>query len=140
MNSKTIIAGILGGICSFLMGWLLYGVLFKDIMAGMEGSATGVMRADDEMVFWALILGNLIMGILIAYIFSQWASINTLMGGLIGGATFGGLFATGYNFIFYGTTNVITLSGLFMDIVINIILWGVSSAIIGWWLGRSSSN
>lgn len=140
MNSKTIIAGILGGICSFLLGWLLYGVLFKDMMASMAGSATGVMRADDEMVFWALILGNLIMGILIAYIFSQWASINTFMGGLTGGATFSGLFAAGFNFIFYGTTNVMAFSGIFIDLVINIVMWGLTSAVIGWWLGRSSAN
>ena len=28
-------------------------------MKSTQGSATGVMRADEEMVWWALILGNL---------------------------------------------------------------------------------
>lgn len=137
MNSKTIIAGILGGICSFLLGWLLYGIVFKNMMADMMGSATGVMRSDSEMVFWALILGNLIIGCLVAYIFNFWASISTFMGGLTAGATIGLLFTLAFDLIFYATTNVTTISGIAVDVVINLLIWGISSGVVGWWLGRS---
>lgn len=137
MNSKTIIAGILGGICSFLLGWLLYGIVFKNMMADMMGSATGVMRSDSEMVFWALLLGNLLIGCLVAYIFNCWASISTFMGGLTGGATIGLLFTVAFDLIFYATTNVTTISGIAVDVVINLLIWAISSGVVGWWLGRS---
>ncbi|MBP8724936.1 MAG: hypothetical protein KBF37_10675 [Saprospiraceae bacterium] len=137
MNSKTIIAGILGGICSFLLGFVLYGMLLKDLFAGMAGSATGVMRTDEEMVWWALILGNLIIGFLVAYIFSQWAGISTFMGGLRGGAAMGLFFTAGFDFIFYGTTNVSQLSGTLLDMAVGVVMWGLASGVTGWWLGRS---
>ncbi len=137
MNSKTIIAGILGGICSFLLGWLLYGIVFKNMMADMMGSATGVMRSDSEMVFWALLLGNLLIGCLVAYIFNCWASISTFMGGLTAGATIGLLFTVAFDLILYATTNVTTISGIAVDVVINLLIWAISSGVVGWWLGRS---
>ncbi|MBK9107198.1 MAG: hypothetical protein IPM92_02150 [Saprospiraceae bacterium] len=137
MNSKIIIAGLLGGICSFLISSALYGMLLQETFASMCGSATGTMRSDDEIIFWALILGNLVIGYMVAYIFSTWANISTFMGGLIGGITMGVLFTAGYDFIFYGTTHVMSLNGILLDIVVNIIIWGVSSGVVGWWLGRS---
>lgn len=73
MNTKTIIAAIIGGVAAFLLGWLFYGMLLKDTMAGMMGSAQNVMKKDNEIIFWALILGNLVIGYLVAWIFSSWA-------------------------------------------------------------------
>lgn len=138
MNSKAIIAGVLGGITAFLLGWLFYGILLKDTFAGMMGSATGVMRADEEMIFWALGLGNIIIGILFAYIFSTWAGIKTFMGGLQGGAVLGFLFTAGYDFIGYGTSNMFILNGVLLDCVVGTIMTGISAGVVGWWLGRSN--
>ena len=56
MNTKTIVAGVIGGIVYFLLGWLIYGMLMSDFFEANSGSATGVMRADDEMIMWALAL------------------------------------------------------------------------------------
>ncbi|MBK8954875.1 MAG: hypothetical protein IPM34_04870 [Saprospiraceae bacterium] len=137
MNSKIIIAGILGGICSFVVSGLLYGNLLKETFATLCGPATGAIRADEDIIWWGLILGNLIIGYMVAYIFGTWAGISTFMGGLIGGITIGLLFTMGYDFIFYGTTHVMSLNGVFLDLVVNILIWGISSGVVGWWLGRS---
>lgn len=137
MNSNTIIAGVLGGICSFLVSFALYGFLLKDTFASMCGSATGTMKSDDEIIFWALLLGNLIIGYMVAYIFSTWAAISTFMGGLTGGVVMGLLFTAGYDFIAYGTTHMMTLNGVLLDLVVNIIIWGLASGVVGWWLGRA---
>lgn len=138
MNSKAIIAGVLGGITAFLLGWLFYGILLKDTFAGMMGSATGVMKPDEELIFWALVLGHLIIGILIAYIFSTWAGIKTFMGGLQGGAVLGLLFTAGYDFIMYGTSNMMGLNGVLLDCVVGTVMFGISAGVVGWWLGRSN--
>ncbi|MBK6545589.1 MAG: hypothetical protein IPO78_03700 [Saprospiraceae bacterium] len=138
MNTKTIIAAVIGGLSSFLLGWLFYGILFKDALAGMCGSATGVMRADDQMVFWALALGNVVIGYLVAYIFSNWAGINTFIGGAKAGALLGLLFSLGFDLIMYATSNITTLNGVFLDVLIQTIMWAISAAFVGWWLGRSA--
>lgn len=137
MNSKTIIAAVIGGLALFLLGWLLYGMLFKETLAGMTGSAGNWMRADDDLVFWALGLGNLIIAYLIAWIFSAWAGINTFGGGAQAGAMMGFLFALGFDMICYATSNMITLSGALLDVGISVVMWGIAGGLIGWWLGRS---
>jgi len=53
MNTKTIVAGVLAGVAYFLLGWLVYAELLESTFSGMQGSATGVMRPDSEMVRWA---------------------------------------------------------------------------------------
>jgi hypothetical protein len=137
MNSKTLIAAVIGGLALFLLGWLFYGILFQETLAGMVGSAGNVMRADDDLVFWALGLGNLIIGYLIAWIFSSWAGINTFGGGAQAGAMMGFLFALGFDMICYATSNMFILSGALLDIGISVVMWGIAGGLIGWWLGRS---
>jgi len=46
MNTKTLVAAVLGGLASFFGGWLLYGILLKSTMESMMGAATGVMKTD----------------------------------------------------------------------------------------------
>ena len=78
-TNKILISGLVSGIAVFLLGYLFYGVIFMNTMEGMTGTATGVMREMDAMVWWALIVGNLIWGFLLAYIFGMWANISTFM-------------------------------------------------------------
>jgi hypothetical protein len=140
MNTKTIIAAIIGGVAAFLLGWLFYGMLLKDTMAGMMGSAQNVMKKDNEIIFWALILGNLVIGYLVAWIFSSWAGITTFAGGATAGAMMGFLFTFSYDMMMYATTNTMQLSGALFDIVISTVIWAVSSGLVGWWLGRSATT
>ncbi|MBK8296972.1 MAG: DUF1761 domain-containing protein [Saprospiraceae bacterium] len=137
MNSKIIIAAVIGGLSSFLLGWLFYGILFKEALAGMAGSATNVMRADSEMVWWALIIGNLVIGYLVAFMWSSWAGITTFMGGAKAGAIIGFLFSFGWDMLMYGTTNCMQMSGALLDVMISTIMWAISAGLVGWWLGRS---
>ncbi len=136
MNTKTLIAAVIGGACSFLLGWLFYGIIFKDTLAGMAGSAQGVMKADSEMIFWALLLGNLLIAYLVTYVFSTWAGITTFAAGAQAGAMMGLLFTLGFDMVTYAVTNMMTLSGALLDVVISVIMWGISSGLVGWWLGR----
>lgn len=136
MNTKTLISGLLAGISYFLLGWLIYGVLLKDAMNNMGGSAVGVMRTESDMVMWALILGNLGFGMAMAYILGSWSGVTTFLGGAKAAAIIGFLFALGYDLIFYATTNVMALNGIFLDVAISTLMAAVAGGIIGWWLGR----
>ena len=139
MNSKIIIAAVIGGVAAFLLGFLFYNVLLKDMFAGLMGSVKNVMKPDSDIIYWALILGNLIIGYLVAWIFSTWAGIITFAGGAKAGAMMGLLFTIGYDMTSYGVYNMFQLNGVMLDIIVNIVIWTISSGLVGWWLGRSTT-
>ena len=135
-TNKILISGLVSGIAVFLMGYLLYGVIFMSTMETMTGSASGVMKEMDAMVWWALIIGNLLWGFLLAYIFGMWANISTFMGGLKGGATVGLLIGAAFDLTMFATANIMTLSGTILDIVIMTVMMGIGGGVAGWMLGR----
>lgn len=135
MNTKMLVAGLLGGVGFFLLGWLLYGILLLDTMASYSNSAC--MRSDDDMSIPLLLVGNLIQGFLIAYIYSQWASISTFATGLQRGALIGFLLSMALNCIWYATSTVMTeFTGVIIDVAVSTVIWGLVGGIVGWWLGR----
>ena len=140
MNAKTLIAAMLGGISSFLLGGFLYGFLFRSTLEGLAGSATNVWRPNDEIILWALLLGNLIIGYLVAFIFTNWAGSSTFTGGLKAGAIIGGLYALGFDLLSYGTSQVFQLGGALLDVGLSIVIWALSSGVVGWWLGLRAAK
>ena len=134
-NNKILVAGLIGGIVAFVMGFLLYGMLFNDFFKSNGGSATGVERGQEDIVWWAMVIGHLAFGILIAIIYGRWANISTAATGAKSGAILGALIGL-VGFIDYGVTNVSNLSA----VCVNVVLMAVNTAIIGaavaWWLGR----
>ncbi|MBK7409351.1 MAG: hypothetical protein IPJ40_15695 [Saprospirales bacterium] len=102
-TSKLLMAGVAGGVTYFILGFLLYGLLLMDFFTK---NATNDVSRGDGMVWWSLILGNLFVGFLLAYIFGQWASIKNFMGGLMGGAIVGFLFSGAIDFSMYGTSGL----------------------------------
>ena len=136
MNTKTIVAGVIGGIAFYLLGWLFYGMLLMDFFEANSGTATGVMREPDEMVMWSLILGHLVWGYLLAYIFNHWANISTWDGGAKAGALLGVLMSMSMGMVWYGTSNIGTMLSGAADVVVSGVMSAIAGAIIGWWLGR----
>lgn len=131
-TTKMLISGIAGGIAAFFAGWIIYGMLLMDFMAQNSGTATGVMRANTEMVWWALIAGNLFTGILYSYIFNRWANIGTLSAGLSAGAIIGLLMAAAFDLTMYGTSNILALNGVWVDIAASAVLGAITGAVVGW--------
>jgi hypothetical protein len=75
MNVKNfIVGGIVGGIVDFLMGWLVWGILLKDVMPKPEGAGP------ENMMF--IFLGCMCFGFLISYVFSQGQGISQCVPGI----------------------------------------------------------
>ncbi|MDZ4747411.1 MAG: hypothetical protein SH808_02925 [Saprospiraceae bacterium] len=135
MNTKMLVAGLMGGVGFFLLGWILYGMLLMDTMASYSNAAC--MRAEEDMNMPLLVVGNLIQGFFVAYIFSNWASISTFATGLQRGAFIGFLISLAMNCIWYATSTVMTdFTGAIIDIIVVTVMWGIVGGIVGWWLGR----
>lgn len=139
MNTKTLIAGLLGGIAYFFLGWLLYGMLLASTFENLKGSAQGVSRSDEEMIIWSLAIGNLAMGLAMAYILNHWAKVSTVQTAAINAATVGLMLCLGMDLMWYATTNIMTLGGVLLDVVVFTAMSAIAGAVIGWWLGRSAS-
>jgi hypothetical protein len=138
MTAKSqILATIVGFIVIFLLGWLLYGILLMDFYAANSGAATNVSRSEDEMVWWALILGNLLQTYFLVFVFSRWAGISTFSGGLKGGLIIGFLIGLAFNLTMFGTTNLMNLTAVIVDPFVSAIMMGITGGVVGMMLGRN---
>ncbi len=133
---KFFISGLVGGVATFFAGFLIYVVILGSTLAANMGSATGVMKGDDQMVWWSLILGSLFMGLTQSYIFNKWANINKLLDGLTTGAFISFLIACGFDFTMYGNSNLLTLNGTFIDILASTALGAITGATVGFMNGK----
>ncbi len=122
MNAKIfLVSGIVGGIVSYLLGWILYGIVFMD-----QFPVTG------EMNMIMIALGSLVWGLFVAYIFTKWAHISTWSTGLQAGAVIG-LFLALYYDIFYNSmkaTTDIKWPTMGLDILITIVITAITGAVI----------
>ena len=134
MNSnKTLLAGLVGGLAHFLLGWAVWGGLLASFFARNAGTATGVSKATPEM--WAIALGSLALGFLLSYIYGRWAGITTFKTGAIAGLIIGLLMGAFYDLIAYGTTNLMNLTAVLADIVVSGIVTAIVGGIVGLALG-----
>ena len=122
MKTKNfLVSGVAGGITAFLLGWLLYGILFKETFPQPDETPNTMLL---------IALGSLTFGFFIAYIFVKWAQISTLSTGLKAGAVIG-LFIELYFGLFHMVMNPDTTFQLFaLDVVLTIIMGAIVGAII----------
>ncbi|MFQ5448795.1 MAG: hypothetical protein ACE5FF_17870, partial [Saprospiraceae bacterium] len=124
-NTKILVAGVIGAVAAFILGFLIYGMA----LSGFYDShmAEGYMRADSEIVWWAMIVGNLAWGMLFALIYGRWASISTFATGAKAGAVIGALVALTYNMTSYAMSTMMDITITLADVVVTAVL----AAIIG---------
>lgn len=132
-TTKMLISGIAGGIAAFLAGWLIYGILLTDFMGKqIAPGAEGIMRAEADMVWWAMVAGNLLYGLLFSYIFNRWSQVNTLSAGLTGGAVIGLLIGAAIDLTIHAQMNIFVLNAVWVDIAASAVLGGITGAVVGW--------
>jgi hypothetical protein len=135
---KILLAGIAGAVVYFLLGWLFYGILLMNFFAENAGSATGV--AKEPMLMWALVVGDLCWGFLLAVIFGCWTNIRTWLGGAKAGAIIGLLSGAGVDFMMYGTSNLYNCTALIVDVIVVIVMTAISGAVVAVILGSGSKE
>lgn len=133
-TNKFLVGGIIGGVVNFLLGWLVWGMLLMNFMNENMGTATGVMKAENEMVWWALIVGNIFWGFVLSYVLNK-SGTNGVGAGATTGAILGLLIAGGFDFTMLGTANIMTLNGVLVDIAASIVVSAIVGGVIGWYLG-----
>ncbi len=137
-TSKIIVAGLVGGIAFFILGYLVWGLALAGLMEQNVGSATGVARSESEFNWITMILGNISMGLLLAVIFGRWAGISTFATGAKAGAIIGLLMGAANDLIMYSTTNIMNLTGVIVDIIAMTIVTAIVGGVVALMLGRGA--
>jgi hypothetical protein len=133
-TNKFLIGGIIGGIAYFLLGWVVWGMLLMDFMQQNMGTATGVMKAEADMDWLYLGIGNLFSGLALSYVLNK-AGAKGIAAGAGVGAFVSLLISAGFNFTMLGTSNITTLNGAMVDIAANAVVGAIVGGIIGLYLG-----
>jgi hypothetical protein len=115
---KFLVSGIVGGIVNFLLGWVFYGILFKNVYP--EG---------ENMNFLFTFLGCLTYGFFMSYIFNKWAGITIPTSGLKAGALIGFFTSLSMNFYMYSSREV-NYGNIALDVAISIVMGAVMGAVI----------
>ncbi len=129
---KLLIGGFAGGITFFLLGWLFYGILLMDFMTANSGASGNVSRPEPDFMY--LLIGNLAIGFLIAYIFIK-AGVNSLTAGILTGAVIGLLMAVGYDCMIYATTTTMSKTGMAADVAASTVMMAITGGIIAILIG-----
>ena len=139
MNSKVLIASLLGAVTAFILGYLLWGMILADFMSHNSGSATGVMKTKmggTDML--SIFLGNLAISYLFVHIFTKWAGISTFSGGLRAGALIGLLMALGFDLVSYGANNIMNMNATIVDIIAGTAYYAIIGGVIGGYLNMNN--
>ena len=136
MNSqKFLLGGIVGGVVAFLLGYVILWILLKDFFEKNGGPATNM----DNMVWWALIVGNLFSGFLLAYVLSK-AGVSSAAGGASIGFIVGLLMALAFDLIMYGVTKTPALKAVAADVAVSAVMSAIVGAVVGGVLGSGKKT
>ena len=134
-SSKFFIGGIIGGVANFLLGWLVWGMLLMNFMKEHSSEASkAVMRADDDVIWWALIVANLFAGFLLSYILKK-AAVSSASAGASTGAVVGLLTSASINCFNYAFMNLSDTTAMLTDMAASLVVTAIVGGIIGWYFG-----
>lgn len=134
-TNKFLVGGIIGGVASFLLGWLVWGMLLMSFMTEHTSvHGTAAMRGEENMIWWAIIVGNLLYGLLLSYILNK-GGTSSVSAGATGGAVFGLLFAGAVDFYIYAQLDLWDTTAIAVDIAANTVVTAIIGGIVGWYLG-----
>ena len=137
-TNKFLVGGIIGAIANFLLGWLVWGTLLMSFFKDHTSEAgKAVMRADADVIWWALIVANLVLGFLYSYILSKAGARSAGSGAGIG-AVVGLLMAAAFNLFNYAFMNMSDMTAMAVDVLASMVVTAIVGAIIGWFNGRGA--
>lgn len=135
-NNKVLLAGLLGGVTLFILGWIVYGMLLMQFMA--DNASPGVNKTPEEMSFAWIIVSNLASGYFFAVVFGKYANITTAMAGAQAGALIGFLMGLGVDTAMFATTHLYNMTSMWVDIAVWTVMSSITGAVVAAVLGMKS--
>ncbi len=124
---KILRGTIFGGITFFFLGWVVYGMILMDFMAANSNACAN--RPDAEMIWWAMILSNLVLGLLVTLIL-KWSGASSIADGIKTGALFGFLLSLTMDLMMYSMTTMYNMSAMIVDILVMTVLLAIVGLVV----------
>jgi hypothetical protein len=121
---KILRGTIIGAISFLILSWVIYGLLLGNFLA--SNSDPTVNRPMEDLVWWAAILTNLVLGLLFALVLN-WSGAKRVVNGIKTGALLGLILALYIDLYFYSTSTIYNLTYVIVDVIVMAAL----SAIVG---------
>lgn len=123
MNVKNFfIGGIVGGIANFLLGWLVWGTLLKDMFPKPADARP------DNMLF--IFLGSMCFGFMLSFIFSQGEGISNYVTGIKVAAGVVLFMSLANNFFYHMYKDTMDVKLVAIDVVASVVVAAVLGALI----------
>ena len=140
MNTRKFFIGTLaGGIAFFFLGYLIYGMALAGFFSRHTIAPPGSMKQMTELIWWALILGNLASGALLSYIFLKLGNIGSFGSGAGTGAAIGLFVALSMDLIRYATENSFDMTAVIVDVLAGIVMYAIAGGVIGAVIGKGTT-
>jgi hypothetical protein len=137
-TNKILLGGITGAVTLFILKWIVYGALLINWVTANLNPCT--LRPMNEYVIWAMLLAAFAFGFLISLVFSWSNTTGMLKGAKIAGIM-GFLYSISMDLSLYGTsTRFITLSPVFVNVIVNTAMWVVVGVVVGWVMGMGKKE
>lgn len=81
MMNRILIGTVVGAVISFLVGWLVFGVVLMNFIESNMVSYPGLMKMPPDMI--QLFLSNIFWNLTMAFIFVKWAKVYNFKKGMI---------------------------------------------------------
>jgi hypothetical protein len=137
MNAqKRILATVVGTVVAFFGGWIIYGMLGEGLMADhMDNSLS---RGEENMIWWAMIVGNLLVAYFFAYVYDHWnGGVKGFVPGLKIGVIIGLILGFGMGLMYYSRSTIyLDVTGVVIDTVLNAVWMGLIGGSVGFMYGR----
>ena len=128
MTTQRILVGtVVGGIVLFLLGYLMFGIVFADFFRTNAGTATGVERMPLNLV--PIGIGQLAAAAALTLILN-WAGVKGIAQGATIGGVVGLLFFLGVDLTMFGTSNLNNLTATLVDPILGAILYAIAGGAI----------
>lgn len=122
-------AAVAGGVTLFLVGFVLWGLVFEGFYAAHAGTATGVVR--EEMDFFHLALGQFFWAVLLGMIIKSYAGVTGFVQGLKIGASVGFLAFLSVGLTQLSMTHLLDVTLAMVDPFVEAVWSGLGGGVIG---------
>ncbi len=145
-NNKFFLAVIVGTVVSFLLGWVIYGMLLHSVMADNCGVSKELaaqvfksMDKPDPQSLGIILVSNLFGALLLTTI-AGWANARTLAAGAKVGAIVGLLTTLNFDLLWYGMSNLYTPVEIAIDACAAMVMTALTTAVIAMILGKGNTT
>lgn len=133
MNARVLLATLAGGVVTFLLGWLIFGILAADYYKANTNHYGGLEKENPELI--GIFAANVLFSFVLAYVFDKWANIKTFVSGAIAAVIIYIPILAAYNIYFWAFMNLMGKKVLIVDVVLNAVIMAIAGGVVAIVLG-----